>query len=399
MHCSLRSVAAIALVAWALGVAPASAQETPVEFDSWVIPGWTFTPSIGIAGLWDSNVALAADQAEGRSTESDRLFLIYPQGQIEFRSPRTEFVGGYRGYLRRYATVDALNGFDQRGYLSLRHMTTRRLTVHARNDFDDVPSTDELDLNGVPYARFGAQTNRFAAGAEYRLTRRSDLAVRYENTWVDFDNEGNLYRGGTMNAVRSAYSLGLTPRTRVGAEYRVRQSNLNNSARVLWFHDMGGLVEHAITRHVDLSFAAGYSQVRDPLAGNRGGLYFRSDLSRQTERAVYGVAFERSFAPSFGFGGSSSAQEVRGYVYMPFRSNRFYVNGSAMWRRTNPLQLEELALDSFDVDATAGYGLSRWLRLEAFHRFSRQDSQITGGEINRHRVGLQVVISQPMRIQ
>jgi hypothetical protein len=399
MTFTLRTVAALTL-AMAIGTGSASAQDTPVEFDAWVIPGWTFTPSIGIAGLWDSNVAVAANQAEGRTTESDRLFLVHPQGQIEFRSPRTEFVGGYRGYLRRYMTAEALNGFDQRGYLSLRHMATRRLTVHARNEFDDVPSTDEIELNGIPYARFGAQTNRFGAGAEYRLTRRGDLAVRYEHTWVDFDNDSNLYRGGTMHAVRSGYTLALTPRTRIGGEYRVRQSNLNNNARVLWFHDTGGLVEHAITRHVDVSVAVGYSQVRDPgLSGNRGGLYFRSDLSRQAERALYGVAFERSYAPSFGFGGSSSAQELRGYVYMPFRSNRLYVNGNAMWRRTNPLESGELALDSFVVDATVGYGVSRWLRLEAFHRFSRQDSRITGGEINRHRLGLQVVISQPMRIQ
>jgi uncharacterized protein (PEP-CTERM system associated) len=365
-----------------------------------VIPGWTFTPSIGLAGLWDSNVAIAANQAEGRTTESDRVLTVYPQAQVEFRSPRTEFVGGYRGYLRRYMTAEALNGFDQRGYLSLRHTATRRLTVHARNEFDDVPSTDETELNGIPYARFGSQTNRFAAGAEYRLTRRSDLAVRYEHTWVVFDNESSLFRGGTMHAVRTGYSVALTPRTRIGGEYRVRQSNLNNDARVLWFHDAGGLIQHAITRQVDVSVAAGYSQVRDPgLTGNRGGLYFRSDLSRQAERARYGVAFERSFAPSFGFGGSSSAQELRGYVYMPFRSNRLYVNGDAMWRRTNPLESDELALDSFVVETTGGYGVSRWLRLEAFHRFTRQDSRITGGEINRHRLGLQIVISQPMRIQ
>ena len=392
----------IAAAALAIGLCatPAEAQDTPVEFDAWVIPGWSFTPSIGIAGLWDSNVAIAANQAEGRSTESDRLFLVHPQGQIEFRSPRTEFVGGYRGYLRRYTTANALNGYDQRGYLSFRHMTSRRLTVHARNEFDDVPTTDEIQLNGIPYARFGAQTNRFAAGADYRLTRRGSLGVRYETTWVDFDNESNLYRGGVMNAVRTGYTFAVTSRTSVGGEYRIRHSNLNNAARILWFHDAGGLLEHALTRHLNLTLSAGYSQVRDPgLSGNRGGLYFRSDLARQTDRALYGVAFERTYAPSFGFGGSSSAQELRGYVYMPFRSNRLYLNGSAMWRRTNPLEREELALDSFIIDATAGYGVARWLRLEAFHRFSRQDSRITGGEINRHRLGLQVVISQPMRMQ
>ena len=413
MTATLRPIAAAAL-ALALGAAPATAQntparaqnapvtaqDTPVEFDGWVISGWTFTPSIAIAGLWDSNVAIAANQAEGRTTESDRLFLVHPQGQIEFRSPRTEFIGGYRGSLRRHIKAETLNGFDQGGYLSLRHMATRRLSVHARNEFDDVPSTDEIELNGIPYARFGAQTNRFAAGAEYRLTRRSDLSVRYEHTWVDFDNESGLYRGGTMNAVRTGYTLALAPRTRIGGEYRVRQSNLNDSARVLWFHDMGGLVDYALSRQMNVSVSAGYSQVRDPgLSGSRGGLYFRSDLTRETARARYGVGFARSYAPSFGFGGSSGAQELRGYVHMPFRTNRMYLNGNAMWRRTNPLESEELVLDSLILEATAGYGVSRWLRLEAFHRFSRQDSQVTGGEINRHRLGLQVVISQPMRIQ
>jgi hypothetical protein len=392
-------IVAAALV-FTLGAAPAAAQDTPTEFDAWVIPGWTFTPSVGIAGVWDSNVAIAANQAEGRSTESDRLFSIQPQGQIEFRSARTTFVGGYRGYLRRYVTTDALHSFDQRGYLSFRHHVTRRLTIEARNEFDDVPSTDEIDLNGIPYARFGAQTNRLGAGAEYRLTRRADFSVRYEHTWVDFDNDSNQYRGGVMNGVRSDYTLALTSRTRVGGEYRVRHSNINDNARILWFHDAGGIVEHQLAPNLNLSVAGGYSQVRDPgLSRNQGGVYFRSDLSRRAERALYGVGYQRSYAPSFGFGGSSGAQELRGYIYMPFRTSRLYVNGQAMWRRTNPLDSEELALDSFILDATAGYGLSRWLRLEAFHRFSRQDSSITGGEINRHRLGLQVVISQPMRIQ
>jgi hypothetical protein len=46
-----------------------------------------------------------------------------------------------------------------------------------------------------------------------------------------------------------------------------------------------------------------------------------------------------------------------------------------------------------------GYALVRWLRLEAFHVFTRQDSIVTGGEINRQRAGLQLVVSQPMRIR
>ena len=49
--------------------------------------------------------------------------------------------------------------------------------------------------------------------------------------------------------------------------------------------------------------------------------------------------------------------------------------------------------------STVGYSAARWLRLEGFHAFTRQDSQVTGGEINRQRIGAQVVVSQPMRIR
>ena len=61
--------------------------------------------------------------------------------------------------------------------------------------------------------------------------------------------------------------------------------------------------------------------------------------------------------------------------------------------------LSELELDTFLLRSTLGYSAARWLRVEGFYAFTRQDSQVTGGEINRHRAGTQVVISQPMRIR
>ena len=68
------------------------------------------------------------------------------------------------------------------------------------------------------------------------------------------------------------------------------------------------------------------------------------------------------------------------------------------WRRSVPYLASDLELDSVLSRATIGYALARWFRVEGFHAFTRQDSTITGGEINRHRFGVQVVISQPMRI-
>jgi hypothetical protein len=84
---------------------------------------------------------------------------------------------------------------------------------------------------------------------------------------------------------------------------------------------------------------------------------------------------------------------------MPLSKNRLYVQGSAAWRRSDPFVVNELQLDTIWIRSTLGYSAARWLRIEGFHAFTRQDSQVTGGEINRQRAGVQVVISQPMRIQ
>lgn len=375
--------------------------QRPTEFESWTVPGWTFTPSVSIGGLWDSNVAVAGNQAEGRGTERGRLFVFEPQGQLEFRNNRTDFVGGYKGYVRRYFDTEQLNGFDQRLFLSLQRLATKRVTVFARNEFADVPSTDEVLLNGIPYSRTGSKSNRFATGVEMRLTKYDDLTFRYENTWVSFDNQSTFLRGGLMNEARVDYGRRLSERTTVGGEYRVRQAELNDGAQVMWFHDFGGTVQYALGPHVSVTAAGGYSVLRDPrVTDQEGGAYVRGELTRRAERATSGVYYERSFAPSFGFGGSSESQELRGYVHMPFSRNRFYLQSSAGWRQTNPLALlDELDLDTFLIDNTVGYGATRWLRLEVFHVYTRQDSRITGGEINRHRAGAQVVISQPMRIR
>jgi len=122
-------------------------------------------------------------------------------------------------------------------------------------------------------------------------------------------------------------------------------------------------------------------------------------VTRDTEHAVLGAAFERMFVPSFGFGGSSQSQQLRGFVRMPLDRNRLYVQGSAAWRRTNPFVVDELPLDTTLLRSTLGYAAARFLRVEAFYAFTRQDSRVAGGKVNRQRLGFQFVMSQPMRIE
>src|SRR5262245_61808627 len=81
-------------LAWAL---PAAAQDQPTEFQSWRLPGWTFTPGVIVGGQFDSNVAIAFPPSDTTGTASDKLLVAQPFGQLEYFSPRTMFSSGYQG--------------------------------------------------------------------------------------------------------------------------------------------------------------------------------------------------------------------------------------------------------------------------------------------------------------
>ena len=80
--------------------------------------------------------------------------------------------------------------------------------------------------------------------------------------------------------------------------------------------------------------------------------------------------------PSLAFGGTNQSQELHGYVQMPLARNRFYVQESAAWRRTDPFVAAELPLDSIWIDTVGGYALERWLRLEGYYVFTRQETRL-----------------------
>ena len=64
-----------------------------------------------------------------------------------------------------------------------------------------------------------------------------------------------------------------------------------------------------------------------------------------------------------------------------------------------PFENSALQLDTIWIRSTLGYAAARWARMELLYTFTRQDSIVTGGEVSRHRIGAQFVLSQPMRIQ
>ena len=49
--------------------------------------------------------------------------------------------------------------------------------------------------------------------------------------------------------------------------------------------------------------------------------------------------------------------------------------------------------------STLGWEPQPWVRLEAFYSLVQQSSLRAGGQLDRNRVGFQIVTSKPMRIQ
>jgi hypothetical protein len=396
-----RSSVAAGVLTAVLAAAPVAAQDQqPNEFQSWRLPGWTFTPGVIVGGLFDSNVAIAFPPAGSNGTASDKLFTVQPFGQLEYFSPRTSFSSGYQGGLRHYLELEDLDGVDHRAYFSLRHLVSRRVTLFATDSFLRVPTTDQLELNGVPFRRTGSRYNAFAGGLEARLSRTVDFTTRYDMTWVDFVRKDTFLTGGVVNGIRSSLSRRFSGRSSLGAEYGIRLANLEAETQNILFQEAGGVYRYMTGPLTSLEAAGGLAHLDDRSRGiTRTGPYVRVGLTHRADRATLGLAFERSYVPSLSFGGTNESQEVRGYVQMPLARNRFYVQEAAAWRRTNPFVEAELPLDSYWVHTVVGYALQRWLRLEGYHSFTRQDTRVAAGQINRHVVGAQVVVSEPMRIR
>jgi hypothetical protein len=392
---------ALGAIALLVAVAPAAAQRSDQagETQSYRIPGWSFTPSLALGATYDTNVALSDARADLGVTQGDTFFNIVPAGQLEYLGKYSEFSANYSGFIRRYLELDALNSYDQRASLGVKRLFSRRLTISARDSFADTPTTDDTEVNGVPFRRAGSRTNTLAVASDYRFTKYTSLSSRYDQTWVEFDRPDIFLTGGWIHGVRNELSHRLSERVAVGGEYAYRYATLDRGNRNFSFQDAGGVVHLSLGPHTTATAAGGFALLQDRnLDVTRTGPYVRLNLTQALERATLGASYERQYVPSFGFGGSSNSQELRGYVMMPLRPG-LYTQGSAAWRRMTPFETNTLQLDTLWIRSTLGYAAARWARVELLYTFTRQDSIVTGGEVNRHRVGVQFVISQPMRLQ
>jgi hypothetical protein len=403
MHTTSARLATTALVIW-LFATPARGQqsEPATEFQS-AIPGWSFTPTVGTGVLHDTNVALSGGRGASGETEGDSGFTVVPSGQLRYLGRRTDFSANYRGFLRRYAHLDGLDEYSSRASVNFSRALTKRLFVFALDSFATSPTTDMVELNGIPFARTGSRGNTFSAGANVTLSKLMRFSTRLDSTWLNFDHPEDtpFLSGGWIHGLQNELSRQISSRVSAGAEYSFRTSTVDKGDRNFSFQDMGGVLRFKLGPHTSASAAGGFGMLHDRTVDVvRTGPYVRLGINHEFEFAIVGAGFQRQNVPSFGFGGASSSQELRADVRTPLMRKRMYVHGSAAWRHILPFEDPGFELDTILLRSTVGYSIARWASLEGVYIFTRQDSfEIDGGEVNRHQAGIQFVVSQPVRIR
>lgn len=388
----------------AIALSPAAQAQTPgqatTEFQPSQLPGWTVTPGVVFGGMYDSNVALAGPSGDTHQTASDRLFAVEPYGQAEYISPRTNFFSGYRGFIRDYATYGELNSVDHTAYVSLRELLSRRITLYASDSFLIAPTTDQIQLNDVPFRRTGSRYNVLSGGVDARLSRSTDFTAQYEQTWVTFAHNETLLRGGTVTGIRSDLLHHLTDRAGLGGEYTLRWATVVGNTRLLAFQEAGAVFRYRTGPDTTIEIAGGLSHLSDFTQQlGRTGPYIRGEVTERLRRATFGAEFERRYTPSLSFGGTNQSQGASGYLQMPITRQHLYVEANAAWRSTDPILVLELPLNSVWIRGSAGYAVRQWFRIEAYEAYSRQDTRLPGGQVSRTVIGAQVVIAHPMRIR
>src|SRR5262245_16637409 len=86
--------------------------------------GWTFTPTVGFAEVYDDNISLfGVNTAEGQN--DDYISTVFPSADLHYLGKHTRFGATYTGSFLNYQTFTVLNRFDQRADIDVRRQETR----------------------------------------------------------------------------------------------------------------------------------------------------------------------------------------------------------------------------------------------------------------------------------
>src|SRR5262245_10495999 len=406
----------IALAATALGgAAPVAAQETNLQPTADANPlapaGWSFTPSFAYSGAWDDNVLI---RGNGDQAPTDFLSVINPRGTLDFNGRHGQVSASYDGAFLLYRDLTSLNSYDQHGWLFARRLLTPHVALFVRNTAASVPTTELAQFIAVPFVRTGSRLDVLRSGIEVAFTKHTSMIGSYDFEYVDFDHSqpgaesllGGHSHGGSLNL---RHQIG--PRATLTADLGVQHGLVGRvidqtfDIQNVW---LGG--EYKLSELTHVFASAGVSHVAaTETSTDKTGPAWRLGLVRQFRDAAIELLYSRSFVPSYGFGGTMQNEELTGRLRLPL-ARRVYTSTAVSWRKddplldrswrkNDPLLDRELPLRSVWIEGTIGYAATPWVRLEVFYGGTHQTVDRAGGQIDRNRIGFQVITAKPVRIR
>jgi hypothetical protein len=366
--------------------------------------GWTFTPGVVLGTAWDSNVTV---QSKGNPVRSEWVALVNPRGELDYNGAQTRFNLGYSGSLEAYRQFDALNRYEQRGRIELRHRGSERLTAYARGGAMLSPTTDRLELGGgaLPFVDVGSKLITATSGLTYDAGPRTHLELSYRFQDVRFDESDEeafrFLQGGYSHAPTASLMFDVSRRLSLGAGWQYERARIDGGRQTFDLQTAAAEAAYRIAEFTTVRAGGGISYLQ-ATSGNVSttGPSIHGGIEHNRGRATLSARFERSFTPTYTFGGVTTNQSVSGSARVAFAANRGFVLGSFTHGRTDPVEAIGLGFrtDSIWFGGALGFSLTRWLRAEAFYNGSHQTSTARGN-IDRSRVGVQFVTFKPVRIE
>jgi hypothetical protein len=386
--------------------AQTGATETPAA-ELQRVPGWVFTPALSVGGTWDDNVLVVHRED---TKPGDFGSPIGPGLRLDYTGRLTRFSSAYEGSFVLYRELSDLNSSHQTLRASFEHRPTKRLLLFGHEDFTRAPTTDAVELAGIPFYRVGTRSNSVAGGFEAALAEQTSLRAAYTLQSVDFDFDellGLQLRGGHAHQLEIVLSRSISSRLSIGGDYSLQSAFVAGIPDLPQFpddrfsiHSAGVTATYQLGPTVTVTGGAGFARLMASLTQEaRTGPTFRAGIAHRARRAVVSGGYQRSFVPSFGFGGTFQNEEWNANALIPFARNRAYVNGAVSWLINDTLDAALPTLRSLHLTSTIGYRATRWLRIEGFYTRSTQNTHPVGGTLSRNQVGFQIVTAKPFYLR
>jgi hypothetical protein len=395
IHLTAASAALIAL----LPATGALAQQADPRLSEEPRPvGWSVTPRVTTSTAYDDNVLI---QGEGPALASDLNTAVNPAAALDWVGKLSSFSANYNGSFQLYRDFSSLNSYDQSLTVSGRRRATKRMLLFAQQMYSRTATTELPLLTGIPFVRVGARIADTRGGVEATLSKRLSLAASYNFQWISFDNDpvfGGELLGGHSNGGSAAIKYQISPRTTLTVDYDVQRAAILEGTRFTVQNSWAG-ADYRLTEnsHIYGAFGAARLDAAD-LGTGKTSPAWRAGYARRFESAAIDVGYSRSFVPSYGAGGTLSNDELTSALHLPI-GRRMYAEGSFSWRKNEPLVAGNEALTSVWIGGIFGYAVRPWMRVEGFYSGTQQSIDRPGGQLDRNRIGIQVVTAKPVRIR